>query len=201
MRKLGAALGVEAMSLYNHVANKDDVLDGVLDHVLREVPLPDPTWPGTTSSGSSAAASAPPAWPIPGVLPMFGARPIRTVEGHAPLEAAFDILRNAGLDGDAALDAFLSMASFVLGFVLIDMGGMRQVADGRAIDPSDLSELAADEPSPAGRAAARRCATATPPGSSSGASPAARRPPPPDRAAAGLTRPDPGPDPGRLRRQ
>ena len=42
MRKLGASLGVEAMSLYNHVTNKDDVLDGVLDHVLREVPLPDP---------------------------------------------------------------------------------------------------------------------------------------------------------------
>src|SRR2546426_11827847 len=31
MRKLGQVLGFEAMSLYNHVANKDDVLDGILD--------------------------------------------------------------------------------------------------------------------------------------------------------------------------
>ncbi|TML61685.1 MAG: TetR family transcriptional regulator, partial [Actinobacteria bacterium] len=31
MRKLGRALGVEAMSLYNHVANKDDMLDGIVD--------------------------------------------------------------------------------------------------------------------------------------------------------------------------
>ena len=40
MRKLGQALGFEAMSLYNHVANKDDVLDGILDLVLAESELP-----------------------------------------------------------------------------------------------------------------------------------------------------------------
>src|SRR2546421_544116 len=35
MRKLGQALGYEAMSLYNHVANKDDLLDAVLDaHII-----------------------------------------------------------------------------------------------------------------------------------------------------------------------
>ena len=39
MRKLGQALGYEAMSLYNHVANKDDLLDGILDLVLAECAL------------------------------------------------------------------------------------------------------------------------------------------------------------------
>ena len=39
MRKLGEVLGVEAMSLYNHVADKDDILDGILDLVLSEVDL------------------------------------------------------------------------------------------------------------------------------------------------------------------
>jgi AcrR family transcriptional regulator len=34
MRKLGQALGFEAMSLYNYVASKDDVIDGILDLVL-----------------------------------------------------------------------------------------------------------------------------------------------------------------------
>ncbi len=43
MRKLGAALGVEAMSLYNHVDNKDDVLDGILSAVMRDGdPMPEP---------------------------------------------------------------------------------------------------------------------------------------------------------------
>ena len=40
MRRLGQALGFEAMSLYNHVANKDDVVDGILDLVLAETEPP-----------------------------------------------------------------------------------------------------------------------------------------------------------------
>src|SRR6266702_6297696 len=43
MRKLGQALGFKAMSLYNHVANKDDVIDGILDLVLEEGELPSRT--------------------------------------------------------------------------------------------------------------------------------------------------------------
>src|SRR3954469_17467860 len=40
MRKLGEALGVEAMSLYNHVANKDELLGGMVDVVFGEIDLP-----------------------------------------------------------------------------------------------------------------------------------------------------------------
>src|SRR3954463_15655201 len=49
MRRLGDALGFEAMSLYRHVANKHDLLDGMLDLVLAEWQLPDGPgrWRGT----------------------------------------------------------------------------------------------------------------------------------------------------------
>lgn len=40
MRQLGTKLGVEAMSLYNHVAGKDDIIDGVLDLVVEEIAIP-----------------------------------------------------------------------------------------------------------------------------------------------------------------
>jgi AcrR family transcriptional regulator len=40
MRRLGQDLGVEAMSLYNHVANKDDLLDEMIDLVFGEIELP-----------------------------------------------------------------------------------------------------------------------------------------------------------------
>ena len=40
MRKLGEVLGVEAMSLYNHVANKSELLDGMVDVVFGEIELP-----------------------------------------------------------------------------------------------------------------------------------------------------------------
>lgn len=43
MRTLGQRLGVEAMSLYNHVANKDDVLDAILDMVVSEITPAAPT--------------------------------------------------------------------------------------------------------------------------------------------------------------
>jgi AcrR family transcriptional regulator len=56
MRKLGQQLGFEAMSLYNHVANKDDLLDGMLDLVLAEMepPEPDGGLPAIRSSSLSA---------------------------------------------------------------------------------------------------------------------------------------------------
>src|SRR5437899_10809308 len=40
MRKLGQELGVHAMSLYNHVANKDDLRDGIVDLVMSEIEVP-----------------------------------------------------------------------------------------------------------------------------------------------------------------
>lgn len=40
MRELGLRLGVEAMSLYNHATNKDDILDGMVDLVVSEIELP-----------------------------------------------------------------------------------------------------------------------------------------------------------------
>jgi AcrR family transcriptional regulator len=42
MRRLGQELGVEAMSLYKHVANKDAILDGIVDLVVAEITLPSP---------------------------------------------------------------------------------------------------------------------------------------------------------------
>ena len=43
MRRLGAALGVEAMSLYHHFPSKEELLDGLVATVLSEVPLPEAT--------------------------------------------------------------------------------------------------------------------------------------------------------------
>lgn len=42
MRRLGQHLAVEAMSLYKHVASKDEILDGMIDIVVGEIDLPSP---------------------------------------------------------------------------------------------------------------------------------------------------------------
>ena len=62
MRKLGQALGVEAMSLYNHVANKDELLDGMVDLVFAEIELPGPG--GRMEDGHAPAGGIGPQGPF-----------------------------------------------------------------------------------------------------------------------------------------
>ena len=57
MRRLGRALGFEAMSLYHHVAGKDDVLDGILDLVLGESESPSPSGDWARRSGQARSPS------------------------------------------------------------------------------------------------------------------------------------------------
>ena len=52
MRKLGQELGVEAMALYRHVRNKDDILDGAIDVVVGEIDSPAPVATGKRRCGS-----------------------------------------------------------------------------------------------------------------------------------------------------
>lgn len=134
MRKLGAALGVEAMSLYNHVENKEDVLDGMLDAVLREIPLPDPQLPWEERLRALARSFRRAGHDHPGVLPLFGSQAIRSVEGFRPLECAYGILRSAGLGPADAFDGFIFASSFVFGYALTEVGGIREVADSRTLD-------------------------------------------------------------------
>ena len=60
MRRLGEAVGVEAMSLYNHVAGKDDLLDGMVDLVFSEIDLPSggPDWKAAMRQRAISAREA-----------------------------------------------------------------------------------------------------------------------------------------------
>ena len=134
MRKLGAALGVEAMSLYNHVDNKDDVLDGILDAVLREVPQPDPGLPWDERLRELAHGFRRVGLAHPGVLPMFNSRRIISAEGFAAIANIHAILREVGFDPEQSLDAFVFVASFIAGYLQIDMGRIVMTEAGRVTD-------------------------------------------------------------------
>ena len=138
MRKLGAALNVEAMSLYNHVANKDDVVNGLLEAVLAEIELPadELAWDDKLRDIAHKFRRAGHAHPR--IFPLFGSRAIRSIEGFRPLECSYAALRDAGLDPNAALDAFMSLSSYVFGYVLTELGGLVDVAAGRTIDFGDI---------------------------------------------------------------
>ena len=124
MRKLGAALGVEAMSLYNHVANKEDVLDGIVAELLVEVELPDPAAGWQDQLRALAHGFRRVGHRHPGAFLLLGSRPVRSLDGFAPLERAYAILRQAGLAPQVAHDAFHAAAAFVIGFVEMEISGL-----------------------------------------------------------------------------
>ena len=117
MRKLGQALGYEAMSLYNHVANKDDLLDGILDLVLAEMEPPDPD--GDLPAIRTAALSAHEAlkrhpWAANMLMSPASIRPARI----AYMEALLACLRGAGLSADTTYHAYHVLDAHIIGFSL-----------------------------------------------------------------------------------
>src|SRR3954451_814597 len=98
MRRLADELGFEAMSLYRHVANKKDLLDGMLDLVLAEWDLPDGEWEASlrTSAHSVHDALLRHRWAAQLLLPGTHMRPARL--GY--MEFLLGRLRAAGFDAD-----------------------------------------------------------------------------------------------------
>lgn len=134
MRRLGAELGVEAMSLYHYVGSKDELLDRMLEHVITEIALPPDNESWWQQLWLLAHEFRNCGRRHPGVLPLFGARAIRSVEAFTPLERAYGVLRRSGLEPRAALDAVVTLAAYVFGFALIERGGLRDVLEGRTVD-------------------------------------------------------------------
>jgi AcrR family transcriptional regulator len=135
MRKLGQRLGVEAMSLYNHVANKDDLLDGMIDVVFNEMDLPDvdADWRVAMArrAGLVRAALARHPWAT-------GVMELRTTPGPASLrhhEAVLECLCRAGFSTEDATHAYWLMDSFVYGFAI-------QEATLPFGTPEELAEMA-----------------------------------------------------------
>ncbi|UOY00727.1 TetR/AcrR family transcriptional regulator [Blastococcus sp. PRF04-17] len=122
MRKLGEALGVEAMSLYNHVANKVDLLDGMIDAVFAEIGSP-------SASAGWRAAMCERAIGVRRVLRRhrwaIGLMESRTSPGPATLahhDAVIGVLRGGGFTIAQTAHAFALLDSYIYGFALQENG-------------------------------------------------------------------------------
>lgn len=122
MRRLAQALGVEAMSLYYHVANKDAVLDGMVDIIFGEIVLPPTDSPDWRESMRERAQSMREV-----ILSHPWAMRImesRTSPGQATLRhhnAVIGCLRHSGFSVPLAAHAFSLMDAYVFGFVLSEV--------------------------------------------------------------------------------
>jgi AcrR family transcriptional regulator len=118
MRRLAQELGVEAMSLYNHIANKDDILDGIIDLVFDEIELPtgEAGWKPAMRQRAISARQALHRHPWATGLMESRRTPGPANIGHH--DAVLGILRNAGFPIELAAHAYSLLDSYIYGFAL-----------------------------------------------------------------------------------
>jgi len=116
MRRLAKELGVEAMSLYNHVANKDEILAGIIDLVASEFDLPsDANWKTAMRRNAISARDV--------LLRHRWATSLWMTKGGGPAQLRnadwmLRTLREAGLSKDLIYHAFHILESYILGYTL-----------------------------------------------------------------------------------
>jgi len=121
MRRLADRLLVEPMSLYHHVANKDEILDGMVDVVFGEITLPSPDADWKTAmrerASSARAALRRHPWAV-------GRLESRSNPGPATLshhDAVIGCLRHAGFSVALTAHAFSAIDSYLYGFAMQEL--------------------------------------------------------------------------------
>lgn len=137
MRKLGQALGVEAMSLYNHVANKGELVAAMVDGVIARFELPDdePRWDKAIRRCAIAAHDLLIEHPwacslalVPSDIGVVGGPRIRYMEW------LLRRLREAGFPPELTYSAYHTLDSHIFGFTLWQLG---HVQAARRLTPPD----------------------------------------------------------------
>ncbi|TCO22148.1 TetR family transcriptional regulator [Kribbella steppae] len=139
MRAIAAQLGVEAMSLYNHVAGREDILDGMVDAVFGEIDLPASTT-GWKKAMRERAASARTVlrrhpWAVGLMDSRTGPAPARATWRHH--DAVLGALRAGGFSVGMAAHAVSVIDSYLYGFVI-------QELSLPFTSPAELDEVAGD---------------------------------------------------------
>lgn len=132
MRRLGDELGFEAMSLYRHVANKQDLLDGMLDLVLAEWRLPEGgDWREAirTSACSVHDALRRHRWAAQLLMTGSHLRPARLEY----MDRLLGTLRDGGVDADAAYHVYHLLDGYIFGFTLWEIAYTSLPLDDEAV--------------------------------------------------------------------
>jgi AcrR family transcriptional regulator len=146
IRSLAQSLGVKPMSVYHYVANKDEILDGIVDLVFSEIELPTAGghWRDEIRRRADSARRVLAAHPW-----AIGLMESRTSPGSATLrhhDAVIATLRGAGLAPALTAHAYALLDSYVYGFALQEAGlpftGADTVAD---VAEPIMGHLASDE--------------------------------------------------------
>ncbi|MEX1037739.1 MAG: TetR/AcrR family transcriptional regulator [Acidimicrobiia bacterium] len=121
MRRLGEHLGVEAMSLYKHVASKDQILDGIIDIVVGEIDLPSPGTHWKTAMRQRANSARRVLTGHPWAIGMLESRNAMGPAALRYTDAVIGSLRGGGFSIELAAHAFWLLDSYIYGFVVQEL--------------------------------------------------------------------------------
>lgn len=144
MRKLGAALGVEAMSLYHYIDNKEDLLSAIVDNLYGEIELPtdvsDQNWEQAFRLALRSFYDV--LLRHPAALELFTTHRASSENALTVMGWAFDRCRAAGLTPEQAATTFHFCVAFVLGHAATELGMMSR------IEPDETTEVVDDGANP-----------------------------------------------------
>ena len=129
MRRLGALCGIEAMSLYNHVKDKGEVLDGGISALLDELEPPPLGLDWREDLAALARSYRAVLVRHPRALPIVTTRPVNLVSGYEKVEVILEVLARGGLTGLKAVYALNGLMAFVMGHALLDVGSTPGMED------------------------------------------------------------------------
>ncbi|HSS00130.1 MAG TPA: TetR/AcrR family transcriptional regulator C-terminal domain-containing protein [Kofleriaceae bacterium] len=118
MRRLGAALGVEAMSLYNHIPDKRELLDGIHERILLSLETPGHTRSWQAYARHQAVALHRALLAHPHAIPLFATRPAATPAAIERLDRYLEVLLGAGFKPLDALSVVQLVAQLVVGHAM-----------------------------------------------------------------------------------
>jgi AcrR family transcriptional regulator len=138
MRRLAQELGVEAMSLYHHVANKDEVLDGITDLVVSQIQVPPSGTPWKSAMRDRAISAHEVLLAHPWAAMMIMSRFNIGLGMTRYLDATLGRLREGGFSIHGALDAWHTLDSHIYGFTLQELQLPFDAADNAQVSAEVL---------------------------------------------------------------
>lgn len=145
MRAVASELGVHVMSLYNHVADKDDLLDAIAERLGASVAAPPTTLPWDDALRAIAQELRTVVLAHPHAAPLLATRPIAAPTALVPVDAALSALRRAGLEPEDAVSTFWLFGSYLVGALI---GEAASIIEQRpvSIGPDQVAAAAGDGP-------------------------------------------------------
>ncbi len=145
MRRLGQQLGVEAMSLYNHVANKDDIVDGIVEMVVGEFAVPPDETHWRVALGETARSAHEVLLRHPWAPALIQSRVTPSRVRFRYADAVIGTLRRAGFSVELAYKAQLTINSYLYGFTLHEVSWPFDPEEQHDVAATLQPRVAADE--------------------------------------------------------